>query len=196
MFREPPTQLGPAAARAPLPLAAAAATPPAARPTAGRSPSHSVAGKGQDDNSGGAEEAAGALPAGLAAAAVAAAAAGAVLGLQLCPAPPCWLARLRRRSALQAVLPLQPSSVRPLSRWSYRPSLELYLIFIFLLFTAFTAVLCPAVLQRAQEIERAEPKVAYYCRMYALEQVWSLTWLAATAAHQPYSPSVPPPVAV
>ncbi|KAI7837162.1 hypothetical protein COHA_008956 [Chlorella ohadii] len=25
-------------------------------------------------------------------------------------------------------------------------------------------------LQRAQEIERAEPKVAYYCRMYALEQ--------------------------
>lgn len=29
----------------------------------------------------------------------------------------------------------------------------------------------PAVPQRAQEIERAEPKVAYYCRMYALEQV-------------------------
>ena len=34
------------------------------------------------------------------------------------------------------------------------------------------SLLCPAVLQRAQEIERAEPKVAYYCRMYALEQVW------------------------
>ncbi len=35
----------------------------------------------------------------------------------------------------------------------------------------FPPHLCRAVLQRAQEIERAEPKVAYYCRMYALEQV-------------------------
>jgi hypothetical protein len=26
-------------------------------------------------------------------------------------------------------------------------------------------------LQRAQEVEKAEPKIAYYCRMYALEQV-------------------------
>jgi len=26
------------------------------------------------------------------------------------------------------------------------------------------------VLQRAQEVEKAEPKIAYYCRMYALEQ--------------------------
>ncbi len=26
--------------------------------------------------------------------------------------------------------------------------------------------------QRAQEMQQADPKVAYYCRMYAVEQVW------------------------
>lgn len=45
---------------------------------------------------------------------------------------------------------------------------------------------CPApLLQRAQEVERAEPKVAYYCRMYALEQASRAAVLCCAAPWRP-----------
>lgn len=37
----------------------------------------------------------------------------------------------------------------------------------------------PAVSQRAAEVEKAEPKIAYYCRMYALEQASGCATLCA-----------------
>lgn len=36
-------------------------------------------------------------------------------------------------------------------------------------------------MQRAQEVEKADPKVAYYCRMYAVEQVCTLATLQNSA---------------
>jgi hypothetical protein len=33
------------------------------------------------------------------------------------------------------------------------------------------ALPCTTLLQRADEVQKAEPKIAYYCRLYAVEQV-------------------------